>query len=89
MFGKSYRRPGDADAFLKEGEHYTANAIAYTKEVCTYIWDTYGRFPAHVDAFYQPGTWLQVCHLEMEYYAKYFEPGLYRNQAGHDAAWHR
>jgi hypothetical protein len=89
MFGKSYRRPGDADAFLKEGERYTANAIAYTKEVCNYIWDTYGRFPAHVDAFYQPGTWLQVCHLEMEYYAKYFEPGLYRNQAGHDAAWHR
>ena len=55
-------------------------AVAYTKEICRYLWETYGRFPAHVDAFYVPGIWVQFSHLEIEYYEKYFKPSLFTRQ---------
>ena len=37
--------------------------------------ETYGRFPAHTDAFYLPGTWVQFSHLEIEYYERFGNPG--------------
>jgi hypothetical protein len=48
----------------------------------------YGRFPAHVDAFYTPGMWLQFSHLEMEYYDRYYDKAQYERQAAHDKLWH-
>ena len=42
------------DAFLKmANKRPTAQVVEYTKEICNYIWDTYGRFPAHVNAFHR------------------------------------
>ena len=81
QFGRPYNRESDAKAFLKHAQPYSAKAIEYVKVVCRYIYDTYGRFPAHVDAFYLPGVWVQFSHLELEYYEKLFAP-LTRVQAG-------
>ena len=89
VFTRPYRKADNGKTFLAEGERYSTEAIAYTREVCHYIYDTYGRFPAHVDAFYQPGTWLQVCHLELEFYDRFFDSALYQGQAEHDGVWHR
>jgi hypothetical protein len=89
VFSRSYRRREDAEAYLKQGTRFAPDVVAYVKEVCNYIYDTYGRFPAHVDAFYTPGMWLQFSHLELEYYDRYFDPAQYRRQANHDALWHR
>jgi hypothetical protein len=72
---------------LRHQVPFSAKAIEYCKEVCTYMWDKYGRFPAHVDAFYVPGIWLQISHLELEYYDKYYKPEQYRHQAAHAAIW--
>jgi nitroreductase len=88
IFDRSYQNARDGKTFLQEGERYSAGAIEYTREVCHYIYDTYGRFPAHVDAFYQPGTWLQVCHVELEFYQRFFDPRLYERQARHQRDWH-
>ena len=49
-------------------------AIAYTKEICRYLVETYGRFPAHTDAFHLPGIWVQFSHLEIEYYERFASP---------------
>lgn len=38
-------------------------AVEYAKEICNYIYDIYGRFPAHSNAFHLPGVWLQFSHL--------------------------
>ena len=73
--------------FLRNAEHYSKEAIEYTKEICTYIYDTYGRFPAHVNAFHTPGIWLQFSHLELEYYQKFYNPALFRRQAQHETKW--
>jgi hypothetical protein len=88
VFGRSYRRPEDAQAYLQNGTRFAPDVIAYVKEICNYVYDTYGRFPAHVDSFYTPGMWLQFSHLEMEYYDRFFDPSQYELQREHDALWH-
>jgi hypothetical protein len=89
VFGRAYKNRADAEAYLKQGTKFAPDVVAYVKEVCNYIFDTYGRFPAHVDAFYTPGMWLQFSHLEMEYYDRYFDGAQYTRQANHDRLWHR
>lgn len=70
-FEQKYK-PGLASRFLDDVPRDTEEAIACTKDICNYIYDTYGRFPAHVDAMYVPGVWVQAHHLDLEYYDKLF-----------------
>lgn len=79
-FSKAYKERASAEAFLGKATHFSDDAIAYTKDICNYIWDTYGRFPAHVDAFYSPGMFLQFHHLELEYYEKFYDMSQYERQ---------
>ena len=62
--------------------------LACTKAVCTYIYETYGRFPATVDTMHL--MWLmQAHHLDLEFYDRFFGPGAYGpTHAAHLAAWH-
>ena len=87
VFKQSYRAKKHAEEFLRNAEHYSKPAIEYTKEICNYIFETYGRFPAHVNAFHTPGIWLQFSHLELEYYEKFYNPALFRRQAQHETRW--
>jgi hypothetical protein len=88
IFGRAYNKQEHGDAFLKMANRRPKpEAVEYAKEICNYIYDTYGRFPAHANAFHLPGVWLQFSHLELEFYDKYFEPSLYHRQAQHDAMW--
>lgn len=88
VFARPYKSRASAEEFLRNARPFSRETIQYTKEICNYIYDTYGRFPAHVDAFYTPGIWLQFSHLEMEYYEKFYDPAQYRRQSRHDALWH-
>ena len=88
IFNKPYRRAEFGEAFLKTaGRRPTAEAIAYTKEICNYMYETYARFPAHANAFHIPGVWVQFSHLELEFYDTYFDPRLYERQARHHEMW--
>jgi hypothetical protein len=59
-----------------------------TKDLCEYIWDTYGRFPATMDAM-QMHIWFQAHHLETDFYDKYYQPGAYHETiARHWDDWH-
>lgn len=86
-FAAPYKNPASADEYLRHQVPFSAQAIEYTKEICTYLFETYGRFPAHVDAFYVPGIWLQVSHLEIEYYQQFYKPEQFAHQAAHAATW--
>ncbi|HXI28651.1 MAG TPA: hypothetical protein VNG89_09515 [Vicinamibacterales bacterium] len=86
-FAIPFKNRADSDDYLKHQVPFSPMAIEYCKEVCTYQMEKYDRFPAFVDAFYVPGIWLQVSHLEIEYYQKFFKPSLYRNQAAHAQTW--
>ncbi|MFL6195508.1 MAG: hypothetical protein ACJ75H_15130 [Thermoanaerobaculia bacterium] len=81
-------KPGLAERFVDEVPHYSEEVIEVAKAVCTYIWETYGRFPAHVDAVYVPGVWVQAHHLDLHYYDQLYRNGYSATQAQHQRLWH-
>jgi hypothetical protein len=88
VFDRAYQNAQYGDDYLKMAARPPSpDAVAYTKEICNYIYDTYGRFPAHTNAFHLPGVWLQFSHLELEFYDKYFDRALYHRQAAHNDIW--
>lgn len=86
-FAAAYRSPEQAQAFLDTAEPFSKKAIEYVKDVCNYIYDTYGRFPAHVDAWHLPGVQVQLSRIELEYYEKTFRPEQFARQREHEAMW--
>ena len=74
---------------MKAAGHPPAEAIEYAKEICRYLVETYGRFPAHTDPFHLPGIWVQCSHLEIEYYEQYANPRHVRRQAEGREIWDR
>lgn len=87
LFARPYKSEKSVPEFLRTALPHSKEAIQYAKDICNYVYDTYGRFPAHVNAFHAPGVWLQVHHVEKEYYEKYFDPSLYRRQSEHERIW--
>jgi len=76
------------EKYLHEVPHYTDDVINCTKDICTYIYKRHGRFPAHCDAIYVPGIWLQAHHLDLEYYDTLFNNGYTETQREHQQRWH-
>jgi hypothetical protein len=88
LFARIYK--GEfGSAYLTEASNYSADVIACVRDICTYIYETHGRFPAHCDTIHVPGVWLQVHHVETGYYEAYFRSGLTEEHARHDDRWHR
>ena len=59
-----------------------------TKAFCTYIWETYGRFPAMIDPMMM-NIWFQAHHLETGFYDRYYQPGAYHDAIKrHMEVWH-
>jgi hypothetical protein len=83
-------QPGVSERFLQEVPHFTPEVVACCKDICNYIYDTYGRFPAHVDAMYVPGVQVQAHHLDLAYYDTFYSQGngYSSTQANHQKAWH-
>jgi hypothetical protein len=83
-----------APYLMGDAEHRAATVavseegIACTKAVCNYIYQTYGRFPATVDALHL--MWMmQVHHLDTEFYDRFYRPGAYGpTHRAHMASWH-
>ncbi|PTL85599.1 hypothetical protein [Vitiosangium sp. GDMCC 1.1324] len=81
-------KPGLAKQFVSEVPHYSEEVIACAKDVCNYIYETYDRFPAHADAMHVPGVWIQMHHLDLDYYDQLFANGYSETQARHEELWH-
>jgi hypothetical protein len=86
FFGKAFKTRGDL--FCGEVPFYEPEVIECTKDICNYIYNTHGRFPAHVDAIYVPGIWIQAHHLDLAYYDQLFQDGYTETQARHQERWH-
>ena len=87
LFARIYK-DDYGERYLNEARIYNSDVIECVKDVCNYIYDAHGRFPAHCEAIHVPGIWLQVHHLELPYYERYFRNGLTDAQRGHHEAWH-
>ncbi len=88
VFATPYRTTAAAEAYLENATPYAPEVVEYTKEICRYVYERYGRFPAHVNSFYCPGMWIQFAHLELEYYEQFAEPEFVERQREHEAVWH-
>jgi len=86
-FATAYRDRRTAAAYLRQAAPHPPEAVDYAKDICGYLVDTYGRFPAHTDAFYLPGIWAQFSRLELEYYEQFAAPAHYRRQAERERIW--
>ena len=85
----------DASAFRDHHEivrgvpRYSDALVQCVKDICNYIYDTYGRFPAHVDPIATPGCWVQAHHLDLEFYDRFYKEGAYNDaQRDHMKLWH-
>jgi hypothetical protein len=87
LFGRIYKGEFGAK-YLAEASNYADDVIACTRDVCNYVYDTHGRFPAHIEAIHVPGIWLQAHHVEDAYYERFFQHGLTEAHRAHDRAWH-
>lgn len=68
---------------------YSEDSIEAAKAYCSYIFDTYGRFPARYDNKTMP-VWIQAHHLEMGFYDKYFQQELVNDtHRRHMDIWHK
>lgn len=74
--------------FLESVPRYSEKTIQCVKDICNYIYDTYGRFP-HVDPIQTAGCWVQAHHLDLEFYDKFYPDGAYtETQRNHMKLWH-
>ena len=90
VFGQVYRDTATRrDVHAGRRAPAAPEAVEYTKEICRYLVETYGRFPAHTDAFHLPGIWVQFSHLELEYYERFGNPAHARRQAEGKEIWNR
>jgi nitroreductase len=74
--------------YLHEASDYPEDVIDCARDICTYVHETHGRFPAHVEALHVPGVWLQAHHVEQPYYERFFRGGLTEAHLAHDRTWH-
>ena len=62
--------------------------IQVVKDICNYIYETYGRFPAFSDPMFLRFM-VQAHHLDLDFYDKYYPPGAYtENHKNHFKLWH-
>jgi hypothetical protein len=87
LFARIYQ--GDFGAkYLQQASKYSDDVIECATDICTYIYKTHGRFPAHADAIHVPGVWLQTHHVEEAYYDEFFQGGLTEAHHQHQQVWH-
>lgn len=87
VFDRIYR-DGYGAEYLREAGDYASEVIDCARDICTYIYETHGRFPAHVEPIHVPGVWLQAHHVEDAYYDRFFRHGLTDAHRSHDREWH-
>jgi hypothetical protein len=81
------RRISDAE-FRADLVEYSDAGVACAKAVCNYIYETYGRFPASIDALHLMCAF-QAHHLDLDYYARHFHAGACSpTHLEHMTIWH-
>jgi hypothetical protein len=76
----------DGGSKIVPHEQHTIEAVI---EFCNYVYRTYGRFPAHADAF-KTVIAFQAHHVDVGFYDKFYpNESVPQAQRDHFAAWHQ
>jgi hypothetical protein len=78
----------DAKAVADASPELSKASIDAVIAYCTYIYDTYGRFPAYPAPF-RTSVGFQAAHLDLAFYEKYYRPEAIGDaHRTHDERWH-
>lgn len=78
----------DPQAVQSQIPKFKDECIAATIAYCTYLYETYSRFPAYVGPV-RTTLAHQAHHLDLEFYDQFYLPGAYTaTQAEHMERWH-
>lgn len=76
------------EEFEKAVPGVSTEGVECVKDICTYIYETYGKFPAFNDTMHLL-YFIQAHHLDTDFYDKYFKPGAYlETHKRHFEKWH-
>ena len=76
------------EGVLEQVERPGKDEIQVVKDICNYIYETYGRFPAFSDPMFLRFM-VQAHHLDLDFYDEYYPPGAYtENHKNHFKLWH-
>lgn len=79
----------DKNEFIAAVPRYSDRLVQCVKDICNYIYDTYGRFPMHVPTMSISNVWCQAHHLDLDFYDKFYGKDAYtQTQAEHYEDWH-
>jgi hypothetical protein len=81
-------RPELTAEYLAQQPRYRDETIDCVRAICKYIYERYGRFPAHCNAMETPGLGFQAHHPELDYYKRYFQGRVTGAERDHQRLWH-
>ena len=77
------------EEFEKAVPGVSDEGIECVKDICTYIFEEYGKFPAFNDTMHLL-YFIQAHHLDTDFYDKYFKDGAYLDtHKNHFDIWHK
>ncbi len=78
----------DPARVLEDEYHPSEERIEIVKGFCTYVYETYGRFPAFIDPMFARLAF-QAHHLDTEFYDRHYVEGAYGpTHRDHFKLWH-
>jgi len=78
----------DAAGVRRSVPWFSDRTIQATIDYCTYIYETYGRFPAYFGPM-RATLAHQAHHLDLDFYDRHYHPGAYtETHAAHFDLWH-
>ena len=87
--GGVFRSAGHGSAWTKhesvvsEVPRVSEAALQATIAHCEYLWNRYGRFPVYMPP-YRTVLGFQACHLDVNFYDKFYQPGALSESARRD-----
>ena len=77
------------EEFEKAVPGVSDEGVECVKDICRYIYEEYGKFPAFNDTMHLL-YFIQVHHLDVEFYDKYFKEGaVLQTHRDHFDTWHK
>jgi len=84
---KPHKKP-DNSTFDAATPQASEEGIQCVKDICRYIYEEYGKFPAHNDTMHLL-YFIQAGHVDTEFYGEYFKEGaLLDTHLNHFNLWH-
>jgi hypothetical protein len=79
----------DQQALAKFAPQISDDVINCASDLCTFIFQTYGKFPSTIDTMMMP-VMIGVHHVDLDFYSRFHKPELINARLkDHNSQWHK